>query len=524
MLSIFSRRVLLTLPAASPLLSFTHRNNIVAADALSSGVRMSLRCALTSGLSLRYFSNTPTRLSDSAGIVHCSKLCLGDFGVRAKGKPHDASRYSVRLHGTVTAFKHRRGYGFVLGEGVTAAAQPHRHRYVPLAPQAAAADGKGINTEPDPSPSSAQEEVLKELPKSFFFTRGSLQGGFYVTEGERVSFTVAPVRRGEGINRRVAGDAHSTRKDDADDGALAAANAAELSPRSAEGWLDEPNDTGASSTPSQHHLVAVDFRYYDAKTGKETPITPLTLYGKVVEWDAEEGFGMIAELDTRRQFHEDAPRFPFCLNNVDLALGTELRAGRYVRFCLEPAVPVHGGANEDSAAATTLTTGAGAAGGAAECVELVAQRVIIDTTMERRKGISGRPLVLADAAPGTMSSESRFSGVVRELKADSFGFIQDDLSGESIFFHLSNSSSRVKAGDRVTYLLREIDHGKHAGKKGCFDVLVDETAASRMPDAFDSDRAAAGAGNAGWRRQDHAAARRSKTQRDGDDLDFELLD
>ncbi|KAG5483361.1 hypothetical protein LSCM1_04909 [Leishmania martiniquensis] len=520
---ILSRRALLSFPAALPPLSCPRRNGIVAAAAaaaLSSGGRTGLRCALTTGGSLRCFSHTPTRLSGSTGILQCSMPCLGDLGVCARGKSHDANRYSVRLHGTVTAFKHRRGYGFVLAEGVVAATPPRRHRYVALEPQAAA-DNQAGEAKTNPSPPAAQEEMLKELPKPFFFTRGSLLGGFYVTEGERVSFAVAPVRRGEGINRRVSGDLQSNRPGGADDRAL---TAEEFSLGSSEEASDGPTDPGASGTPSPLHFVAVDFRYYDAKTGEETPIAPLTLYGKVVEWDAEEGFGVIAELDVRRQFHEDAPRFPFSLKNVDLAFGTELRAGRYVRFCLEPAAPVHSGASEDPAVATALTSGAGAAADAAESVELVAQRVIIDATMERRKGASGRPLVLADAAPGTMTSESRFSGVVRELKTPNFGFIQDDLSGESIFFHLSNASSRVRAGDRVTYLLREIEYGKHAGKKGCFDVLVDEMASGRVPGEARNGRATAAAGSAGRDRQETAAGLRSKAPRAEDDLDFELLD
>ncbi|CAJ1987388.1 Cold-shock DNA-binding domain containing protein [Leishmania donovani] len=515
MLSNFSCRVLLTLPAALPPLSFTRRSDVVATAALRTGSRMGLSCALTSGLSPRCFSNTPARLSCGAGILHRSKLCLSGFGEPAQGRPHSTNHGAVRLHGTVTAFKHRRGYGFVLAEGIAASAPPLKHTYVALDTHAAAARNDGVPP--------AREEPCNELHKSFFFTRSALMGGFYVTEGERVSFAVVPVPPRKGINRRVAGDSPSSCKDDGDHAALAAAETAEFSLGSPEGGLEEDSSAVTSDTQSQPHRIAVSLRYYDDKTGKEKPISPLTLYGKIVEWDAAAGVGVIAELDTRRQYHEDAPRFPFSLENVDLALGTELRSGRYVRFCLEPATPAHSGGGEDTAAAATPTSGAEAAADVDEDVELVAQRVIIDSTMERRKGAFGRPLVLADAAPGTMTSESRFSGVVREVKVDHFGFIQDDLSGESIFFHFSNTSSKVKAGDRVTYLLREVEYGKHAGKKACYDVLIDQTSTSRAPGAASDRGASAGAGDAGEHHRKHAAERRSKTARDEDDLDFELL-
>ncbi|CBZ24977.1 conserved hypothetical protein [Leishmania mexicana MHOM/GT/2001/U1103] len=471
---------------------------------------MGLSCALTSGISLCCFSNTPARLSCGAGILHRSKLCLGGFGEPAQGRPHSANHGAVRLHGTVTAFKHRRGYGFVLAEGIAASAPPLKHRYVALDTHAAAAGNDGIQP--------AREEACNDLHRSFFFTRSALLGGFYVTEGERVSFAVVPVSPRRGINRRVAGDSPSSRKDDGDHATLAAAETAEFSLGSAEGELEEDGSAATSDTQSQPHRIAVSLRYYDPTTGKETPISPLMLYGKIVEWHAAEGVGVIAELDTRRQYHEDAPRFPFSMESVDLTFGTELRPGRYVRFCLEPATPAQSVGGEDTVLAVTPTSGAEAAADVDEGVALVAQRVIIDSTMERRKGAFGRPLVLADAAPGTMTSESRFSGVVREVRVDHFGFIQDDLSGESIFFHLSNASSRVRAGDRVTYLLREVNHGKHAGKKACYDVLVDQTTTSRAPDA-----ASDGGAAAGGHHQKHAAERRSKTAGDAGDLDFELL-
>ncbi|GET87144.1 hypothetical protein, conserved [Leishmania tarentolae] len=508
-------RVLLTLPAALPSLCFGRRGDLVAAASPRAGRGMGLSCALTSGLSFRCVSHTPARLSCNTGVLRCSKLSLGSFGEPAQDRPYNANHRTVRLHGTVTAFKHRRGYGFVLAEGIAASAPPSKHRYVALEAHAAAAGNDGAQ--------AAREEACHNLHKSFFFTRSALLGGFYVTEGERVSFAVAPVPPRKGINRRIADDSSSSRKDDGDHSSVVATESAEFSLDNPEGELEEDSSAAKCHAQSQPHWTAVSLRYYDAATGKETPISPLTLYGKIVEWDVAEGVGMIAELDTRRQFHEDAPRFPFSLESVDLAFGTELRPGRYVRFCLEPSTPVHSGSGEDTASAAMPTGGTESAGDADEGLELVAQRVIIDSTMERRKGVFGRPLVPADAAPGTVTSESRFCGVVREVRADHFGFIQDDLSGESIFFHISNTSSRVKAGDRVTYLLREVGHGKHAGKKACYDVLVDKTSTNRSPDDSSDDGVAAGAGDARGHHQKHAAEGRAKTVRDADGFDFELL-
>ncbi|KAG5509450.1 hypothetical protein JKF63_06760 [Porcisia hertigi] len=518
----FSRRRLFKVCVTSPHLIFSHRTHVVTTAALSTSHKVSWGCALMSGLALRAFSNTPAQFGCSAGTLSYSKPCLGGFGAPGHDRRQGAGHSAVRLHGTITAFKHRRGYGFVLAEGVAAAAHPHRQTYVALESQTTTTADKGVLSE-------QEEEAGRDLPKSFFFTRAALHGGFYVTEGEQVSFSVSPLRHGEGVGRRVAGDSPSSGKEDGDPTAVAVADTEELSLGSEQAELREHSSAATKKTSSQNH-VAIDLRYYDAKTGKETPISPLMLYGKIVEWDAAEGLGMIAELDTRKQYHENAPRFPFSLENADLSLGTELRIGRYVRFCLEPASPLQVDGSEDTAAAATPVTAAGAAAAAAapdgsEDVELVAQRVIIDTTMERRKGAIGRPLVPANAAPGTMTSESRFSGVVREVKGAQFGFIQDDLSGESIFFHLSNASVKVKTGDRVTYLLREVAHGKHAGKKACYDVLIDEAATSRLPSALSDQRAATDDGDTGGgRRQAHAAKRRSKTAHDEEDLDFDLLD
>lgn len=383
-------------------------------------------------LSLRRFSATHALRVPCAnhGFLHPSRPCLAD------AEPPTFPLPTQRLHGTVTAFKHRRGYGFVLAEGVATPSKPRpphaahgKATYVPLAPAeptTAAAPSEAAAT------ATNAADVEAALHQTYFFRRADLNGGFYVTEGERVSFAVVP-----------SADARAKRA--APTRSIAGDGAADVFGLGDEA---EPDPAGAST-----HCKAADVAYYDVKTGNETPITPITLRGVVVEYDAGDGHGVLAELDTRKQLHDDAPRFPFGMEQLDLGVGRDVSVGSYVRFCLEPA--------EES--------GAGAS-------RLVPNRITRDSRAEQRRGANGRPLVPAGAAPGSVTARTRFHGVVREVRT-SFGFIVDDLSGESIFFHCSNAQSRIRSGDRVTYLLRELVHGKHAGKKGCFDVQLDRDGA-----------------------------------------------
>lgn len=426
---------------------------------------------LSSGLSIRTFSTSPVCL---AGPLHTSDLLLQkNFGRprRHTGRPpQQQQQRQLRLHGTVTAFKHRRGYGFVLAEGVV----PNSHKTVYMSLEALQRRSLGDDTAPtttaaatatttvDEAASAAGEDATTMptdehedmLHKSYFFTRSGLEGGFYVTEGERVSFSVSEIQPDLGTSRYLGAPAFHSAAGRA--GAAAAALAEEFSLDPAEESHSGSGDNSAAAAP--HKVRAEALRLYDQRTNVESPVTPITLYGKVVEWDDAKGEGVIAELDTERQFHDDAPRFPVSVEDLDLGSGTRMHAGRFVRFCLSPASASKSG---DAAEAAVTPTGEGA---------LVAQRVIIDITMERRRGAFGRPLVPATAQPGTVSDQTRFHGVVREIRAGRFGFVIDDLSGESIFFHAVNARANVREGDRVTYLLREIIQGKHAGKKACFDV------------------------------------------------------
>lgn len=315
------------------------------------------------------------------------------FGARPAGK-------LTRLHGTVTAFKHRRGYGFITGEGVI---------------------------------SGDASFILSELKKrgegdvegrdgygQYFFNRRSLDGGFFVTEGERVSFSVVPYNNSAG--------------------------------------------QGGSGGGGGHHFRAVSIRFYDRRTKKETLITPPTLRGVVVKWDKVQGHGVIGELDTEGKYHPAlSPKFFFTVEEMDLAPGAEMREGRYVRFCVED--------------------GAGDEEGAVESAEgQNASRVIIDASMERKKGALGNPMLPPGARESTGADvQSRFSGVVREVVSSDggaarYGFVTDDLTGESIFFHGSDAFKGVKNGDQVTYLLREMTIGKHQGKKACFNIRRHDTA------------------------------------------------
>ncbi|KPI83099.1 hypothetical protein ABL78_7877 [Leptomonas seymouri] len=378
---------------------------------------------------------------------------------------HHRQQQQQRLHGTVTAFKHRRGYGFVLAEGVASSSRKPVYTSLEALNQGTSepSDNTAASADSEDGSAAVQDD---ELHRTYFFTRGSLGGGFYVTEGERVSFAVSEVEPSLGKKRYLGAPAYNTAAGRF--GATAAALAEEFS-----------LDPTVSNTPveeesaaSRSNVHAVMMRLYDLRTQKESPITPITLYGKVVEWNDVSGQGVIAELDVEREYHADAPCFPVSIEDMDLGQGTDMRVGRFVRFCLGPSSTATKGSgsevagDDDDAEGAADTTAAAGEGGE----QLVAQRVIVDLTLERRRGAVGRPLVPSTAAPGTVTDQTRFNGVVREIRDHKFGFVIDDLSGESIFFHAGNARANVREGDRVDYLLREILRGKHTGKKACYDV------------------------------------------------------
>ncbi|EPY30389.1 hypothetical protein AGDE_09468 [Angomonas deanei] len=263
-----------------------------------------------------------------------------------------------RLQGTVTGFKQRRGYGFILTEGIAA---------------------KDVTEVP-------------EMGKEFFFTRYALDGGHYVTEGERVSFTpTTTIRDGKSLG------------------------------------------------------MAKSIKYYNAITNEERSILPLSLEGKVVEWDPVEGTGVIVELDMKGRFHEDGPRFTVSLEELDLAPGAELYEGRYVRFC---------------------SSAAGAEG-----TLPVAQRVIVNRKAERERGAKGRPLVPQGADSDEVTDQTRLFGTVREIRDGKFGFIIDDLSGGSLFFPYTSKLRHARRGGRHGFLPpTRGGGGEHTGKPMCLNV------------------------------------------------------
>ncbi|KAK7201646.1 Cold-shock DNA-binding domain containing protein [Novymonas esmeraldas] len=477
MLSLFSRRVLLALPvAATPpplppcLLRCTHR--VSAATAIGSAgaaAAAAPRGALVTGASLRTFTHTAARLRCTAGVLCCTPVRLSVSNVVA-GTARQPRR---RLHGTVTAFKHRRGYGFVLAEGVV---PPASHADAVVA--AAAAPEAGGTTEV-----AAREDGSAGLHETYFFTRSALGGAFYVMEGERVSFNVA--MQTPKAHRVSSADDHG-----AADGAEAAL------------------ELGKSEAPSAARPVAVKVRCYDAKTGRETPTAPQLLHGIVMEWDAHTQSGTVAELDLRGKLNSDAPRFPIALEDADLHPETEIYVGRCIRFCLE-AVQSAGNVLDDAAA-----------NDAGEEATLKARRWIVDRYMELQHKTQGTaPLVSATAAP-----EVRLSGTVREMNGASFGFVRDDVRGESIFFHISAVlSPAVRVGDRVTYIVRESPRKKHQGRRECFDVVVDGTAPLPLLEEVDG-TAAGGAPAQAGRRSSSSSATRTTASRANEEFDFDLLD
>lgn len=320
----------------------------------------------------------------------------------------------LRMHGTVTAFKHRRGYGFVLGEGIVGG---------PVS-----ASGIGAT---DRAQTSATPAAAPDAPP-FIFNRAALMGGFYITEGERIAFDVE--QRPIGLQSLGAStDSFRVVDENLRDGTEAGLVA------------KGDEETGKMS-------VAARIRMYDAKTQTERPIEPVTIRGRVVGWDAVTGTGTIGELDTKGEYHDDAPKFSVALDDFDLSPGTELRAGRYVRFCLE----------EDDAESDVRS----------------ARRVIIDRSMEQRHGVHGRPIIPSNTPRG-QSSSTRFAGTITQLN-ERFGFVLDDYSNGSIFMHNSSVSEKgLQEGERVTYLLREVNMGKHAGKRACFDVRREGTEKTR---------------------------------------------
>ncbi|KEG12738.1 hypothetical protein DQ04_01461090 [Trypanosoma grayi] len=302
---------------------------------------------------------------------------------------------STRRIGTVTTFKHRRGYGFLRELEMTATSRAT----------------KAASSTTEAEAAAAAVASGSDATHSFFFPRSSLDGGFFLMEGQSVAFDVRLVQPNKKLAARLGEvkGAEATSVDSAEDGL------------------------------QKMLSVAHRIRLYDTATNKEKPVTPITLYGCVENWDSLAGTGVIAELDLSGTLHDDAPRFTVNLEDLDLGGRAELRSGLYVRFCLE---------GRDRTAA---------------------RRVIIDRDAERKRAAQ-RITSDGTSSGAEIRSGERGCGTVRDIVEGRFGFVVLDSSGDSIFFHMSNVEGDVKPGDTVSFVLREVTQGKHAGKRTCIHV------------------------------------------------------
>ncbi|CCW67869.1 unnamed protein product [Phytomonas sp. Hart1] len=357
---------------------------------------------------------------------------------RVKGIP--------RMHGTVSVFKNRRGYGFVTAKGFVG------------------------------GPPVSLPFPMDRLLDKYFFTRASLSGGFRVNEGENVSFEIWERKGAQPF--RMPGSGSFGEASSMTTGYVPLHESVSK-PIVTPTMVELPDDNFNNDERLLH--LAMRMCFYDIETNKESSISPTSLSGKVIKWDPIEGRGVISELDTDGHFHQDAPCFELTLDVMDISPGTEMRVGRYVRFCVDeegkhdgvenfiPTLSMGRKGVDDLSPTTSVTSGE--LQPTSSTVPLRQARcAIIDVTAERTNAVVGVPIVPASAPIGTMNESTRFSGTIRLLE-ENFGFVKDDLEGDSIFFHLSNvSSQRLKVGERVTYLLRMLNHGKHLGKKACFDM------------------------------------------------------
>ncbi|AAZ12445.1 hypothetical protein, conserved [Trypanosoma brucei brucei TREU927] len=302
-----------------------------------------------------------------------------------------------RRVGTVTSFMHRRGYGFITALQLSSSDSPDTQCLA----------------------SAELEAAVRENAENFFFPRSSLDGGFYVSQGQTVTFDVLPSPQ---VNEQVEKE-----------------------------HREATEDIEASGDPPKSLPVARHIRLCDLDTGKERPVTPVMLHGCVQSWDTITGSGCIAELDLAGNLHDDAPCFNFSLEDLDVVNISDLHQGCFVRFCIE-----RGDRN-------------------------AARRVIIDRSTGKRhaplqqwRSSQGASRALGFAADSKPAA-ARYYGTVRELVDGRFGFIVLEETGESIFFHMSNvdqddQNASIKVGDTVSFILRGVSQGKHAGKRTCLKI------------------------------------------------------
>lgn len=416
-------------------------------------------------------------------------------GLSKNGFPWDTS---VRLQGTVTAFKHRRGYGFVLAEGYTKKSweimkerlerdEAGEERRKPEGPQTKAKMAK--NGEQRRGDEGVADPSLLPAGHDFFFTRGAMGGGFYITEGEHVSFRVKQLSEKDaaGVGRRRRHRYVSR------------------------GQLSDDEDAGAGDGRQGGHLFsAIGLRRYDPETGEEGRILPVAIQGVVTAWDAVAGVGTISELDVDGNLHDDAPTFTVLLEDVDLSPvasspDSYIDKGRYVKFCV--------GSTRSTADSDGAAEGADDKKKVKKLERPRALRVILDINMERKCGVVRPPPGAADSSRSTASSSRRAGsashstsvlpqqrGVIREMVERKYGFVVDDATGESIFFHVSEmvppptAESLPQVGDCVTYDVETIHGGRHAGKKHCVRVRLQHQDIDLALDTSDSSLAATPAG------------------------------
>ncbi|ORC86261.1 uncharacterized protein TM35_000291430 [Trypanosoma theileri] len=380
-----------------------------------------------------------------AALVSSSSPLFQKSKTSSELKESLTPQVATRRVGTVMSFMHRRGYGFLRETELSTIKKEGLH-------------ASSTSTAADAIRNKGSESTGNNTAGvSFFFPRSSLDGGFYLTEGQTVSFDVRDIEPSQKLKARLASEKSSVVTTTTTTTSM------------------ESESEGSKSLSVAHRI-----RLYDTVTGKEKPVTPITLYGYVENWDSLAGTGVIAELDLSGSLHDDAPRFTVSLEDLDLAGRAELRRGRYVRFCLE--------AGDRTAA----------------------RRVIIDRSAEQKHAAQRLP----NTAENSTDDEKRHYGTVREVVEGRFGFVVLDETGESIFFHMSNAENGVKPGDTVSFALFEMTQGKHVGKRACVGV---KRCLTKPPSSLSSS-------TAGGRNNNNGKKSKAAQNLDDDDDEFELLD
>lgn len=382
---------------------------------------------------------------------------------------------SLRLQGVVTAFKHRRGYGFVLVEGYTRRSENIRD------------EKEKLNSKNEESlPSGLQEEGQADsshrsivLPKSrdFFFTRVSLGGGYFVNEGDRVSFRVKTYEKKGREDVKTPRHSYLSRGESL--GALGNKTESEE--------IDGGDSLSHRGGPS---FTAVGLRHYNAETGKESRVLPVTITGVITQWNPSTGTGIISELDVDGVLHaDDAPKFEVTLENTDLSPVPEsvdsfVAEGRYVKFCASLTSSDECSPDSDSSSSNTTQNLENPSNASVNALPK-AYRVIIDVGAEKRHGVipkspDGKTGLSYKRPKSSPSAEiiANQRGVIREIVERKYAFVVDDASGESIFFHFSEMEQPVspenlpQIGDSVIYDTKLLASGRHAGKKHCTRVRL----------------------------------------------------